>query len=69
MSIKRYIDKDDIMLGTMVEWQRGQYRIESGEVIDYLVTGVRLYYIVQPDDVYQNLALVKADDVRPYIWI
>lgn len=69
MSIKRYIDKDDIMLGTMVEWQRGQYRIESGEVIDYLVTGVRLYYIVQPDDIYQNLVLVKADDVRPYIWI
>lgn len=69
MSTKRYIDKDDIMLGTMVEWQRGQHRVESGEVIDYLVTGVRLYYIVQPDDVYQNLALVKADDVRPYIWI
>lgn len=69
MSIKRYIDKDDIMLGTMVEWQKDQYGIESGEVIDYLVTGVRLYYIVQPDDIYQNLVLVKADDVRPYIWI
>ena len=33
MSIKRYIDKDDIMLGTMVEWQRGQYEIELGEII------------------------------------
>lgn len=69
MSIKRYIDKDDIMLGTMVEWQRSQHGIESGEIIDYLITGVRLYYIVQPDDIYQNLVLVKADDVRPYIWI
>ena len=33
MSIKYYIDKDDIMLGTMVEWQKGQHEIESGEII------------------------------------
>ena len=46
MSIKYYIDKYDIMLGTIVEWQKGQHGIESGEIIDYLVTGVRLYYIV-----------------------
>lgn len=61
---KHYISKDDIMLGTEVEFGNNR----CGEVADYLVTGVRLYYIVRPFDSYGELVLMKADDVKTYVW-
>lgn len=61
---KHYISKDDIMIGTEVEWGNDR----CGEVADYFRTSVGLYYIVRPFDSYGELALVDADDVEPYAW-
>lgn len=61
---KHYISKDDIMIGTEVEWGNDR----CGEVVDCFRTVARRYYIVQPFDSYQELALVDADDVEPYVW-
>lgn len=62
---KHYINKDDIMIGTEVEWD-----FTCGEVVDYLRTGVRLYYIIHPfDRSSSELMIVSEDDVKPYVWM
>lgn len=61
---KHYISKDDIIIGTEVEWGNDR----CGVVENYLRIGVRLYYIVRPFDSYGELVLIDADDVEPYVW-
>lgn len=64
MSSKCYINRDDIVFGTEVEW--GVDR--CGEVVDFMQTGVETYLIVHPYDVPDECILIPRSNVEPYVY-
>ena len=64
MSSKHYLDRDNIVFGTEVEWGIDR----CGEVVDFYRTGVDTYLIIRPYDTPDECVLVPKSNVEPYIY-